>query len=118
MWNDRIVVEKHEYTIGSNPETYTSYTANLYEFFYDDNGKYQMMTENPVLSACDAETEEEALQYLKSSIEMMLMAVNRVETGVNCIVRLDDPSTFDDIRKPPKPLDADDAYMDEKYGDE
>ena len=118
MWNDRIVVEKHEYTIGTSPTTYTAYTASLYEFYYDDYGKYMGMNKNPTVVGCDGETEEEALNYLKSSLMMMLDTFTRVETGVNGIVRFDDPSTFDDIRNPPKPLDADDAYMDEKYGDE
>lgn len=123
MWNDRIVIEKHNYVLGNpqNPENntgveITEYTASIYEFYYDDDGKYLSHASTPTIVGCGGETPEEAIANLRGSLTLMLESISRVETGVNSIAQFDVPSSLNDFRE--RPLDADDAYMEERYGEE
>ena len=123
MWNNRVIINKHEYEIGG--VAHVEYSASIHEFYYDDDGKILGYTENPVYSGGFGETPDEAYEDLVLSLKLLNESIERIESGHSEKIRHDlgEPSygsaeaaVAAELSK--KILDADDAFMEERYGDE
>lgn len=117
MWNNRVVITKHEYEIGG--ETFSEYHATIHEFYYDDEGNIVSHTANPVYEGGCGETAHEAFEDLKMSIRLLQECISRVEDKTFPAIELSNDFEYKDARPHAfiDVLDADDAYMEERYGD-
>ncbi|SOK59211.1 hypothetical protein [Yersinia phage fHe-Yen9-03] len=117
-WNNRVIINEHTYIDGEKEST-----ATMHEVHYTADGVMFSGVLFPQGSGTDS---TEALQALKLELQMMLEAVEFVLDGKTSIFDYDNKDTHDAgehseiIRKrnEVKVLDRDDAYLDEKYGDE
>lgn len=118
MWNNRVMIEPYTYEDGA-----VELTATVHEVYYMDDG---VGYTSPIAPAGTGETQTEALESLKLELQLMLEAVEHAIQNKTTVFDYDNPETHNpgapslvmrEYEAKNRPLDEDDAYMDEKYGD-
>ncbi len=112
-WNNRVQIDTYTHTDQS-----VEYTASIVEVFYGD----KVGSTDDVTPVGSGASERDAVLELKNSLELMLESVNYVLSGKTPVFCPNDESTH--IPGEPSQyirrqefLDRDDAFMNERYGD-
>lgn len=114
MWNNRVEITKTE------SDNFVEFSASIVEVYYGFSG---VSNTGEIAPMGTGETEHQAILGLKEELERMLESVNFVLEGKTSVYNYLDSSTHhpgepSSVVKKNEVLDADDAFMDERYGDE
>lgn len=119
MWNNRVMIEPYTENSGE-----TEFTATVHEVYYMHKG---VSYTNPIAPAGSGETELVALAELKLELQLMLEAVDFAIENKTSVFDYNNPETHSpgapslvmrEHKAQNAVLDKDDAYLDEKYGEE